>query len=190
MAGGYPHRVRFRAFNSRYRCLAPFKMLKRTEENVIEDCKTILECFVEAVREQHVVNKSAASTAWAQGKRHIFLSEAARQQLEMLRNAKRNSTAQLIQSVWRGWHFRLTQWSAMRRALLAQKHTAVNLQTQARGVGVGLTLASHSGPGSLIGGRPRPQPITDIPPPEVCDPKVIQEICSLFGLDLVSAALN
>lgn len=37
--------------------------------------------------------------------------------------------------------------------------------------------------------RPRPQPIAGTPPPdptERCDAKIIQQTCSLFGLDLVS----
>lgn len=46
-----------------------------------------------------------------------------------------------------------------------------------------------------IGGtvtRPRPQPIAGTPPPdphEKCDQKIIQQTCSLFGLDLVSKNL-
>lgn len=37
-----------------------------------------------------------------------------------------------------------------------------------------------------IQGRPRPQPISGTPPPEMerCDNKTIQQTCSLFGLDL------
>lgn len=41
--------------------------------------------------------------------------------------------------------------------------------------------------------RPRPQPITGTPPPienEKMDAKVIQQTCTLFGLDLVSLILN
>lgn len=37
--------------------------------------------------------------------------------------------------------------------------------------------------------RPRPQPIAGTPPPdpnEKCDAKIIQQTCTLFGLDLVS----
>lgn len=39
MAGGLPHRMRFRAFIARYRILASFKKLRRTEDKLIEDCK-------------------------------------------------------------------------------------------------------------------------------------------------------
>lgn len=38
--------------------------------------------------------------------------------------------------------------------------------------------------------RPRPQPIAGTPPPdpnEKCDSKIIQQTCTLFGLDLVSS---
>lgn len=40
--------------------------------------------------------------------------------------------------------------------------------------------------------RPRPQPITGTPPPidEKVDAKVIQQTCTLFGLDLVSLLLT
>jgi hypothetical protein len=39
------------------------------------------------------------------------------------------------------------------------------------------------------GGRPRPQPISGTPPPETtekCDAKLVQQTCTLFGLDMVS----
>ena len=39
MAGGFPVRMRYRAFNIRYRCLAPFKRLQRTEDKTLDDCK-------------------------------------------------------------------------------------------------------------------------------------------------------
>lgn len=38
---GLPHRMRFKAFNVRYRLLAPFKTLKRTEDKAVGDCKVI-----------------------------------------------------------------------------------------------------------------------------------------------------
>lgn len=37
--------------------------------------------------------------------------------------------------------------------------------------------------------RPRPQPIAGTPPPdpnEKCDVKIIQQTCTLFGIDLVN----
>ncbi|GIY51471.1 myosin-51 [Caerostris extrusa] len=68
MAGGFPHRMRFKAFNIRYRLIAPFKKLKRSDDKAIEDCKLILECFMAVTENCRVSN---ASTAWAIGKRHI-----------------------------------------------------------------------------------------------------------------------
>jgi hypothetical protein len=41
--------------------------------------------------------------------------------------------------------------------------------------------------------RPRPQPIAGTPPPdpaEKCDHKMIQQTCTLFGLDLVINFIN
>lgn len=53
--------------------------------------------------------------------------------------------------------------------------------------------AMMSSAGVIVGGttltRPRPQPIAGTPPPdpnEKCDQKMIQQTCTLFGLDLVS----
>ena len=42
MAGGLPHRMRFKAFNLRYRLLVPMKLLKRDEENMTDDCQVRL----------------------------------------------------------------------------------------------------------------------------------------------------
>ncbi|KAG8184790.1 hypothetical protein JTE90_015472 [Oedothorax gibbosus] len=157
MAGGFPHRMRFKAFNIRYRLIAPFKKLKRTDDKAIEDCKLILECFMAVTENCRVSN---ASTAWALGKRHIFLSEGSRQQLELLRVERRHNASVLIQSVWRGWNFRRKRWPTLKRNLTTQARTRVN--------------------------RPRPQPIAGTPPPDLerCDQKTIQQTCSLFGLDL------
>ncbi|KAF2357164.1 Myosin head motor domain [Trinorchestia longiramus] len=72
MAGGYPHRMRFRSFVFRYRLLAPSKRLRRTDEKTIEDCKMILEFFLRNIDDS---SKSATMNTinWALGKRHIFL---------------------------------------------------------------------------------------------------------------------
>ncbi|XP_045609513.1 unconventional myosin-Vb-like [Procambarus clarkii] len=158
MAGGYPHRMRFKTFNMRYRLLVPFKKLRRVEDKTVDDCKLILEYFVRSLED---INKtSTVAIQWALGKRHIFLSEGARQQLEMLRIEMRHRAATLLQAVWRGWHFR-RRWPTLKR----------NLELRARSRTV----------------RPRPQPIAGTPPPDVmdrCDQKTIQQTCSLFGLDL------
>jgi dachs len=121
---------------------------------------------------------SAASTTWALGKRHIFLSEGARQQLEMLRSERRNISASLIQAMWRGWNLR-RRWPLIKQNLIAQNFLIKSNHTIS-------TNATN---------RPRPQPITGTPPPspqniqskslEMCPQNVIQETCTLFGIDLV-----
>ncbi|KAM7296005.1 unconventional myosin-VIIa [Ixodes scapularis] len=176
MAGGLPHRMRFKAFNVRYRCLAPFNTLKRTEDKAVGDCKLILEYFSQAIEN---VKLSNAAVNWALGKRHIFLSENGRQQLEMLREGRRHAAAVLIQAVWRGWHQRL-RWPSLRRSLQLHGRTRVaSMRSQA-------LLSPAAAAGAQAAGRPRPQPISGTPPPEMerCDTKTIQQTCSLFGLDL------
>jgi dachs protein len=126
---------------------------------------------------------SAASTTWALGKRHIFLSEGARQQLEMLRSERRIISASLIQATWRGWNLR-RRWPLIKQSLIAQN------------VGIRNNNVLNAMAANAIN-RPRPQPITGTPPPfgtpqqtqsksiEMCDQNVIQETCTLFGIDLV-----
>lgn len=192
--------MRFRAFNSRYRLLAPFHLLKRMEDKAIEDCKVcdiwvqlanvleltivlqfqlILDCFIQT--QKNIQPISAASTTWALGKRHIFLSEGVRQQLEMLRSEKRMLSATLIQSTWRGYYLR-RRWSIIKKSLIASNTRNVSTQNG-------------------MSAKPRPVPITGTPPPfnttqqqqqqnqtksiEMCDQNVIQETCTLFGIDLV-----
>lgn len=83
--------MRFKAFNARYRLIAPFKQLRRSEEQALEDTKLILQ------NAQHVKCKYGTNTSWALGKRHIFLSEGIRQQLENLRSETRRKAATSIQ---------------------------------------------------------------------------------------------
>lgn len=171
MAGGYPHRMRFKAFNSRYRLLAPFSLLHRTEDKVMEDCHLILQCVVDLIAKQH---NTVVSTSWALGKRHIFLSEGIRQHLEKLRTGTRQKSATLIQATWRGWRLRC-RWATIRR-----EKELMNTSVSQNG-----TKARTSNNGACQ--RPRPQPIAGTPPPdpnEKCDTKIIQQTCTLFGLDL------
>uniref|UniRef100_A0A1Y1LI47 Myosin motor domain-containing protein n=3 Tax=Photinus pyralis TaxID=7054 RepID=A0A1Y1LI47_PHOPY len=168
MAGGFPHRMRFKAFNTRYRLLAPFPRLQRTEEKLMEDCNLILEHVIELMSKEQNVH---VATNWAIGKRHIFLSENIRQHLEKLRTETRQKSAVLIQATWRGYRFRC-RWATIRREKELQTST-INQST--------ITRATNNG------ARPRPQPIAGTPPPdpnEKCDNKIIQQTCNLFGLDL------
>ncbi|XP_057331572.1 unconventional myosin-IXb isoform X3 [Microplitis mediator] len=175
MAGGYPHRMRFKAFNARYRLIAPFKQLRRSEEQAVEDTKLILQ------NAQQVKSKFGASTSWALGKRHIFLSEGIRQQLENLRSETRRKAATVIQTTWRGWRVR-RRWP-VRRIPLSLPTGIISKHTQHSNNGTHRNVTS-----TTTGTRPRPQPIAGTPPPdptEKCaDQKMIQQTCTLFGLDL------
>lgn len=170
MAGGYPHRMRFKAFNMRYRLLAPFARLHRTEEKVMDDCNLILEHVVDWMSKKQ---NFLVATSWAIGKRHIFLSESIRQHLEKLRTDTRQKSATLIQATWRGYRFRC-RWANMRR----EKELKASSIAQAS-----VNRPTNNGATA----RPRPQPIAGTPPPdpnEKCDNKIIQQTCNLFGLDL------
>lgn len=190
MAGGFPHRMRFKNFNSRYRTLAPIRTLSRSDDQALEDCQRILDHLKVSLKSSEL---GAISKDWALGKKHIFLSEGARQHLEKLRTGKRAQSALQIQAIWRGYSLR-KKWPSIRSTI--QSHL----------------IAQKSSKTS----RPRPQPITGTPPPDAslnglflvnskqshplgdtgspnilnsgdrCDFKTIQKTCSLFGLDLVS----
>ena len=105
MARGFPHRMRFKAFNGRYRMLArPMNILKRTDEKSVEDCELILDCYSQLAKEYFPESTSEPNNKdWAHGRKHIFLSEGARQQLEYLRIHIRTKSAAKIQSVFRGY---------------------------------------------------------------------------------------
>ncbi|XP_044736461.1 unconventional myosin-X [Chrysoperla carnea] len=138
MAGGFPHRMRFKAFYGRYKLLAPFGCGKRPEDKVIEDCQTILRYACDQFGGTGLKQECVVAVAnWALGKRHIFLSESIRQQLEMMRTNTRQSAAILIQATWRGWKVKRRWAAALRR------------EREIQG-----------------GRRPRPQPIAGTPPPE------------------------
>lgn len=107
--------MRFKAFNARYKMLAPFKRLKRVDDKALDDCSLILQSF-QANTTLQLPKDSNVSTSWSLGKRHIFLSEGARQQLEALRAETRHNAAVSIQSTWRGWHFR-RRWPTVKRQL-------------------------------------------------------------------------
>ncbi|XP_036321493.1 unconventional myosin-Vb-like [Rhagoletis pomonella] len=194
MASGFPHRMRFKQFNARYvAMLAPFRLHRRGEDKAMEDCNLILEYAME----NPPVLDGSVTLAWAPGKRHVFLSEGMRQHLEHLRAEIRTKSATLIQATWRGW-----QW---RKKMGGGKRTRVGGGNSVMPILPAVTttkltkLLPNSGANSLprlsakstnlMGTvtRPRPQPIAGTPPPdpnEKCDTKIIQQTCSLFGLDL------
>ncbi|XP_013109601.1 unconventional myosin-IXa isoform X2 [Stomoxys calcitrans] len=234
MASGFPHRMRFKQFNARYRMLAPFHLIRRNEDKMEECCNIILQHAME----NPPLVEGSVTLAWAPGKRHVFLSEGIRQHLEHLRTEIRNKSATMIQSTWRGWQWRKKMGGGKQRSrgnggggvLMVPSSGKLGKLHGHNGLGVGATNATL-GPTNvtsaaaaaaaaaavntansnaltaslprlsakttnLVGGggngggnvtRPRPQPIAGTPPPdpnEKCDTKIIQQTCSLFGLDL------
>ena len=95
------------------------------------------------------------------------------------------------------------RWPTLRRSLELQQQTSVATATgtlvgvantsvavvsvqQARAATAATTTGTATAGASSA--RPRPQPIAGTPPPdpaEKCDHKMIQQTCTLFGLDLV-----
>ncbi|KAI9556922.1 hypothetical protein GHT06_016716 [Daphnia sinensis] len=139
MAGGYPHRMRFKAFNARYKMLAPFKRLKRLDDKAVDDCTLILQSF-QANTTLQLPKDSNVSTSWSLGKRHIFLSEGARQQLEALRAETRHKAAVAIQSTWRGWHFR-RRWPTVKRQL--ELRMGRNANTSSMSINNAASMQNH-----------------------------------------------
>ncbi|XP_075149902.1 unconventional myosin-IXb-like dachs isoform X2 [Haematobia irritans] len=229
MASGFPHRMRFKQFNARYRMLAPFHLLRRNEDKMEECCNIILQHAME----NPPLVEGSVTLAWAPGKRHVFLSEGIRQHLEHLRTEIRNKSATMIQATWRGWQWRKKMGSVKQRSRgngggvlivpssgkMGKLHGHNGLSVGANNVTLGTAntsavganatnnnaltaslprlsakttnlVGSGTGTGAAGGGnvtRPRPQPIAGTPPPdpnEKCDTKIIQQTCSLFGLDL------
>ncbi|XP_060869911.1 unconventional myosin-IXa isoform X2 [Metopolophium dirhodum] len=191
MAGGYPHRMRYKAFNLRYKMLAPFNKLLRTDDRATEDCHLILKCIEDKID----TKQSEVSMSWAFGKRHVFLSEGVRQHLEKLRWQTHHNAAVLIQCTWRSWRTR-RKWPGTKRVMMQMQQVSnpiVQCLNNKMGMG-GRKMTSgsqvpnagitNSGTATLT--RPRPQPITGTPPPdqiEKFDQKIIQT-CNLFGLNL------
>ncbi|GAB6025930.1 Myosin 10A, isoform D, variant 3 [Chamberlinius hualienensis] len=112
MTAGFPNRLKLNEFSSRYGPLIAFKMWQNNDD--LDNCKLIMEKFGKLVHEnaghQHV------NYNWKFGKSYVFFNEASRQQLELIRTRKRNFSATLIQSTWRGWQFRC-KWKVVKRAL-------------------------------------------------------------------------
>ena len=159
MAGGLPHRMRFKNFNSRYRLLAPIKNVSRKEELAFEECHQILE-FLRKILEQPLDEGSPLSKDWALGKKHVFLSEGTRQHLEKLRADRRNYFATLIQSVWRG-RAATRRWPHLRQSLLAGRQGPA--PAPGHSALAPLAQITQSRPKTS---RPRPQPISGTPPPD------------------------
>ena len=194
MSDGFPHRMRFKAFNSRYRAIVvnSHRALISADEKAVDDCETILDCYSQKLKEL-ACSASAPqtppiprNTSWAHGRKHVFLSEGARQQLERMREGRRNDAATVIQKMWKGWN-------ARRKSLmppptrLATHHTQMPIKSIIKPTAATAAAAASGAAGfnpiggstggisrvssssmsriSLRSGRPRPQPITGTPPP-------------------------
>ena len=192
MSGGFPHRMRFKAFNARYRAIVrrPHRALSGADEKAVDDCETILDCYSQKLKEWTApsVDEDTAripiprNTAWAHGRKHVFLSEGARQQLERMREGRRNEAATVIQKTWKGWNARskssMSPPSSMPLFHQAATKSIIKPTTNAMaaagfnpiggGGGGAISRVSSSSTSrmSLRSGRPRPQPITGTPPPE------------------------
>ena len=64
---------------------------------ILEDCEFIIDCYNRIKKENSYKNNQE----WAHGRKYIFLSEGARQQLENARDAKRQRAADKIQKYWK-----------------------------------------------------------------------------------------
>ncbi|XP_076338486.1 unconventional myosin-Va-like isoform X2 [Tachypleus tridentatus] len=166
MAGGYPHRMRFKAFAARYRILASSKQLKRTEDKAVEDCKIILDCFIRVLKTSKL---TTASTSWSLGKRYIFLSEGARQELDRLRAERRHNAAVLVQSTWRDWK--------LRKGWLTLQHNPRPRATKPFPYSLPPAIRNTS--------RPCSQPVAGTPPTDVDqDNKAVKHLFTFIGQDL------
>ncbi|XP_066293064.1 myosin-I heavy chain-like isoform X2 [Branchiostoma lanceolatum] len=167
-AGGYPHRMRLKTFNNRFRFLVPWRRRAKMEDMPQDECKLILDGFLQAVDSSDLPYTSAN---WAIGKKHIFLSEGARQQLESVRDIRRDQAATLIQAYVRR-RLCVKKWPSIRRSLELRKRAKSRSRSRSR------SRSPHSA-------RNRPQPIPVMENNhDRCDTKTIQQTCCLYGMDM------
>lgn len=122
MASGFPHRMRFKHFTNRYRMIAPFRMLRRSDEKAMDDCRLILQIAMDTQPDI----QGTVTLSWAPGKRHVFLSEGIRQHLEKLRTDIRMRSATIIQAMWRGYALRRRIGSVKRSRHTVPNHIQLN----------------------------------------------------------------
>ena len=82
MSAGFPHRMRFKAFNARYRILLRNRN-KADFGSVEEESETILNVYSQGLKHVHP-RHLPRNTGWAHGRKHVFLSEGARQQVKQV----------------------------------------------------------------------------------------------------------
>lgn len=124
MAGGIPHRMRYKSFNNRYKIF--FGHTKPYQLDTQQDqCKAILNSFLKAMDESKL---PYVSTQWMYGKKHIFFSEGTRQQLEAMRAERINKAAAIIQAYWKGRLCR-KYWSKYKHQLLSDRESVKSSKT-------------------------------------------------------------
>ena len=115
---------------------------------------------------------------------HVFLSELVRQKLEELRTNRRHQAATVTQALWRGYVVR-KKWPHLLRQLEMKKTRSRPRPITGTPEPGGWELQDNSemsvnyGPPHLSG-RSRSEPRFGS-----CDLDIIQNTCSMFGLDLV-----
>ncbi len=181
MAGGLPHRMRFKAFSARYRLLVtpsrlllPNRKVATTtgeEERLPADCRLILAAFerrrLALALDAGAFANSAASVSAVLGKKHIFLSESARQQLELVRTERRMTAAATIQTAWRAWRERRNQPQQWPQKFQQQQNHHLHFNSLTKKYPVSPNGLAAASPANVFNvHRPaRPQPITGTPPP-------------------------
>merc|ERR1719464_2225608 len=115
--------MRFKNFMTRYRVLVDTGALDK-DSNPMDDCETVLTYLTPLLTNDH--HESTMSRNWALGKKHVFLSEGARQALEELRSSRRNKAASQVQALWRGYSVRRS-WSH-----ICKKTSVAKIQAEAQ----------------------------------------------------------
>ncbi|XP_014665681.1 PREDICTED: uncharacterized protein LOC106807743 [Priapulus caudatus] len=176
MAEGFSHRMRFKAFSNNYRFLLRSPLAVKTDNKAYEESKAILERLSQILSES---NTPFSSSSWAVGQKHIFLSELTRQQLETLRQRRRNQAATVLQKNVLRWRA-VRRWPSLRRTLEMRRKNWNHRPTPPR-----------PAKSSALMSRPRPQPIIDtsdaLEISRLCDKSTVQATINAYGLDMENA---
>ena len=180
MADGFPHRMRFKNFVTRYK-ITDYRMKNAASDMAgVEESRSILENLSKI----SIDGNEKMTEDWAVGKKHVFLSELVRQKLEELRTNRRHQAATVTQALWRGYVVR-KKWPHLLRQLEMKKTRSRPRPITGTPEPGGWELQDNSemsvnyGPPHLSG-RSRSEPRFGS-----CDLDIIQNTCSMFGLDLV-----
>lgn len=151
------HRCQFHTFAQKYSFVSPQK-LRGHEQAGGEDCKAIFESLM---RKLDRSKGDVVAGSWALGKRHVFFSEVVKQELENLRESRKEKSAITIQCWVRRWMCR-QRWPNLKRSLEMQmkgRHTSKLNHNHIR---------SSLSPSDELR----------------IDTKTAEQSCSLFGLDM------